>query len=539
MNEVKQATGLVLIVLAASQFLMTLDMSVMNVSMATVAADLGTTITGIQTAITLYTLIMATLMITGGKLGTILGRRRAFALGLVIYGIGTLTTALAPNLGVLLVGWSLLEGIGAALIMPAVVALVAANFPPERRPAAYGLIAAAGAMAVAAGPLIGGAVATYASWRYVFIGEAVIVVVILLYLRKIVDVAPQRVKLDLFGSLLSIVGLGLMVYGVLRSSEWGWVLAKPGAPTVFGGSPTIWLIGVGLLVTYGFFAWQSHLVRMGGSPLIDPAILRNTQLVGGLMSFFSQFLVQAGVFFAVPLFLSVVLELSALQTGLRILPLSIALLIAASGIPRLAPHASPRGVVRSGWLLVIAGIALLVAGMDPGASAAVVMIPMLLIGAGLGAMASQLGAVTVSAVDESQSGEVGGLQNTATNLGASLGTALIGSVLITFLSASALAGIEQNPDVPDEVQQQASTELAAGVPFLSDSQLTEALTEAGADQALTDEIVETNSTARLDGLRAAFGVAALLAIAALFFTGRLPTRPPGDLANTDQPEVLR
>ena len=145
-------SGFVLAVLASGQFLMTLDSSVMNVSIRQVAADVGTTVTGIQTAITLYTLVMASLMITGGKIGAIVGRRRAFSIGLVIYGAGSLTTALAPNLGVLLVGWSVLEGIGAALIMPAIVALVAGNFAPERRAAAYGMIAAAGAIAVAAGP---------------------------------------------------------------------------------------------------------------------------------------------------------------------------------------------------------------------------------------------------------------------------------------------------------------------------------------------------------------------------------------------------
>ena len=177
-SEAPGGSGLVLTVLAAGQFLMTLDSSVMNVSMATVANDLDTTITGIQTAITLYTLVMATLMISGGKVGTIIGRRRAFAIGLVIYGAGSLTTALAPNLPVLLIGWSLLEGIGAALIMPAIVALVAANFVAAKRAAAYGLVAASGAMAVAAGPLIGGAVTTFASWRYVFAGEVVLVVVI-------------------------------------------------------------------------------------------------------------------------------------------------------------------------------------------------------------------------------------------------------------------------------------------------------------------------------------------------------------------------
>ena len=187
-STTQAGSGLVLTVLASSQFLMTLDSSVMNVSMATVAEDVGTSITGIQTAITLYTLVMATLMITGSKLGSMMGRRRAFAVGLIIYGAGSLTTAFAPNLAVLLIGWSFLEGVGAALIMPAIVALVATNFPAQKRPAAYGLVAAAGAMAVAVGPLIGGAATTFASWRYVFVGEVVIVVLILLVLSKVVDV---------------------------------------------------------------------------------------------------------------------------------------------------------------------------------------------------------------------------------------------------------------------------------------------------------------------------------------------------------------
>ena len=155
------SAGLVLMTLASGQFLMTLDSSVMNVSIAQVAEDVGTTVTGVQTAITLYTLVMATLMITGGKIGSMIGRRKAFAIGCVIYGCGSLTTSLAPSLPVLIFGWSFLEGVGAALIMPAIVALVASNFAAADRPRAYGLVASAGAIAVAAGPLIGGAVTTY------------------------------------------------------------------------------------------------------------------------------------------------------------------------------------------------------------------------------------------------------------------------------------------------------------------------------------------------------------------------------------------
>ncbi len=532
--------GLVLAVLASSQFLMTLDSSVMNVSMPTVAADLGTTITGIQTAITFYTLVMATLMITGGKIGTIIGRRRAMGIGLVIYAAGSFTTAIAPNLTVLLIGWSVLEGIGAALIMPAIVALVASNFPAEKRAAAYGMVAAAGAVAVAAGPLIGGAVTTYASWRYVFIGEVVIVVAILAVLRKVRDVAPEPGRIDYFGSLLSVVGLGLFVYGVLRSGEWGWVIPKEGAPTFLNITLTIWCIAIGLLVVFGFLRWEGWLEAaltnnpQALQPLVRPGMLRNRQLTGGLGMFFSQFMIQAGAFFAVPLFLSVVLGLNAMQTGVRLVPLSIALLISAIGIPKFWPRANPRMVVRIGLFLTLLGVGFLVAGMDPEADAGVITIPMVLMGLGLGALASQLGAVTVSAVSQKETAEVGGLQNTATNLGASLGTALIGSVLIATLSSVALTGVADSPEVSAAVKGQISTELIGGVPFISDVQVDAALSAAGISQPEIDAITELNATARLEALQVAFALVGLVAIGALFITGRIPSKPPGA---QDAPEL--
>ena len=520
------SAGFVLFVLATGQFIMALDSSVMNVSIATVAEDVGTTVTGIQTAITLYTLVMACLMIPGGKIGSIIGRRRAFSIGCVIYAAGSLTTALAPSLPVLIFGWSFLEGIGAALIMPAIVALVAGNFEVAARPKAYGLIAAAAAMAIAVGPLIGGLVTTYASWRYVFVGEVVVIVILLVFARRVKD-APveRRPRLDLIGAVLCGIGLALIVFGVLRSSEWGWVVPKDGGTSWLGLSPTIWLILAGGFVLWLFLRWLSRLDRAGKEPLVDPALFRVRQLTGGLIMFFLQFLLQMGIFFIIPLFLSVVLGMTASQTGVRLLPLSAGLLLAAVGVPKRWPKASPRRVCRVGLLFILAGIMLLLAGIDLDASAAVVLVPMLLIGLGIGALASQLGAVTVSAVPDEKASEVGGLQNTSSQLGSSIGTALAGSIMIAVLTTSFLTGIQNNPNVPEEVKSKASVELVAGIPFISDADLEQAMEDAGQSAEVTQAALDANRQARIDGLDAALAVLAVIAVAALFFTSGVPKIP--------------
>ncbi|MGI6876696.1 MFS transporter [Amycolatopsis sp. 3B14] len=520
--------GTVLLTLAAGQFLMTLDTSVMNVSIATIANDLGTTVTGIQTAITLYTLVMAMLMVTGGKIGALIGRRRAFAIGCVVYGCGSLTTSLAPGLGVLIVGWSVLEGLGAVLIMPAIVALVASNFEQAQRPRAYGLVASAGAIAVAVGPLVGGLVTTYFSWRWVFAGEVLIVLVILVLARRMADPERgERPALDLSGTALSALGLGLVVFGVLRSGTWGWILPRPGAPALLGLSLVLWLVLAGGIVLWLFLLWEHRRVARGREPLVDPAMLGNRRLRAGLTVFSGQYLIQAGLFFVVPLFLSISLGLSTVETGLRLLPLSITLLAAAAGIPRLWPHISPRRVVRAGLVTLFVALVAFFAALDAGAGPEVTTVPMLLAGLGIGALASQLGSVTVSAVPDERSSEVGGLQNTFTNLGASLGTALAGSVLIAVLTSSFLDGIRDNPAVPPQVTAQAEVQLAGGAPFVSDAALEANLAAAGVPAPTAQGIVESNRDARIQGLRAAIAVLALAAVVAVFFTRRIPEEQPG------------
>jgi EmrB/QacA subfamily drug resistance transporter len=526
----RAGTG-VLLLLASTQFLMAVDSSVMNVSISALVEDLDTTVTAIQGVITAYTLVMAATMITGAKIGDILGRRRALRVGLVVYGCGSALTAVSPNVVVLLIGWSILEGLGAALIMPTLVALVAGNFTGRARAVAYATLAAAAAVAVAAGPIIGGFVTAYASWRWVFAAEVVIAGGILLGTRIIADVpAEEKPQLDVVGALLSALGLGMVVFGVLQSSAWGWVRPRipegPEATPQFAGlSAVTWLVLGGLLVLWIFVGWLRRRVRVGKEPLVDPALLSNQQLTGGLVVLFFQYVVMMGAFFTMPLFLSIVLGLDAFQTGLRMLPLSLALIVAAPAVPKLVPRAGPRRVVQVGLFAMLAAALLLAALLEEGAGAGITTVPFLLLGFGIGALASQLGNVVVSAVPVERGGEAGGLQYTAQNLGASLGTALIGAVVIAALGTFLLQGIRSSPELDAAIEQQAAISLSSGVDFVSSEQVEEALAETDLSADEQAAIVADYESAQLAALSRGMVALSFLVIVALFFTRRLPAEP--------------
>ena len=531
-DTTKERTGgvLVLGLLALTQFLMTLDASVMNVSISALVEDLDTSVTAIQGVITAYTLVMAAAMITGGKLGDLLGRRRALRIGLVVYACGSGLTALAPDVVVLLLGWSVIEGLGAALIMPTVTALIAGNFTGRARAGAYSTIAAAAAVAIALGPIIGGFVTAYYSWRWVFAAEVVIAAGILLGSRIIRDVpSDERPRLDLVGAFLSATGMGLLVFGVLQSGSWGWVRPRvaegPDAtPSLLGISAVTWLVVGGLLVLLAFVAWQRHRAASGASPLVDPSLFANRQLNVGLSVLLMQYLVMMGMFFAMPLFLSLCLGLDAFDTGVRMLPLSLALVVTAPAVPKLLPRASPRRVVQAGLLLMLAASLLLAARLEDGADASITTLPFLLMGAGMGAMASQLGNVIVSSAPVERGGEVGGLQYTAQNLGSSLGTALVGAIVISSLATLTIEGIQASPALTEPTKQEITSSLGSGVEFVSDADVEAALTEAGLPPPEAEAAGEVYATARLDALRNGMVVLSLFCILALFIGARLPRR---------------
>ena len=324
------------------------------------------------------------------------------------------------------------------------------------------------------------------------------------------------------------------MFGILKSGTWGVVQPKPEAPQWIGLSPVIWLLlggGVGLAL---FLRWESLRIGRGEGALLNPKLLGNIQMRSGVLSFLFMFLVQAGTFFVVPLFLSVALGLSAIETGVRLLPMSLTLLLFAAGVPKLFPDANPRRVVNAGFLLMFAGLVLLVSLLDIGAGPEIITGPLLLIGSGLGAMASQLGSVTVSAVPDEQSGEVGGVQNTGTQLGASIGTALAGAILISALTAAFFTGIQNNPAIPDNLAVNAQTQLATGVPFVSDNDLQKALDEANVPPETANAVVDENAQARIAGLRSALAVLALISLLALLFTRGIPTVQPGAEAEPER-----
>ncbi len=522
----------VLVVLALTQFVMTVDTTVMNVSITAVVRDLDTTVSDMQLAITLFTLVMAASMITGGRIGDMIGSARALKIGLVIYAIGSAITAISPSIGALIFGWSFLEGLGAALVMPAVAAQISTTVPLQRRPAAYGTIAAAAAAAVGLGPVIGGWVTTTYTWRYVFVAEVVICIGILVvagrFLGPPVEPAAEPPGLDPIGAVLSALGLGAIVFGIVRSSEWG-VIAPKSPPTIgsvtiapLGISPTVWLVFGGLLVLWGFMVVEGRRVAAGRDVLVPPTTFENRPLTSGLLVLLAQNSVQSGVFFALPLFLSIVLGLSPLDTGIALVPLSLSLIVGAMGTPRLAAGVSPRLLVRVGLLVVVAGVVALLASITVEATARSLALPLLILGLGVGILASQVGNIIISSVPSEESGLAGGLQYTASNLGASLGTAVVGVVLLLGLAGSAGKGIASIDSLATEEKAAISVAISSNAQFVSDDQLAVAIDRTPALAEEKQELLEVNRQARLAALRSAMVGVALGAIAALFATGHIP-----------------
>ncbi|MBK8294216.1 MAG: MFS transporter [Solirubrobacterales bacterium] len=512
-----------------AQFLMVLDTTVMNVSISEVVSDLDTTIADVQLAITAYALVMGSCMLIGAKLGDKIGRRKVFRIGLAVYGLGSLITALSPNLVALLFGWSGVEGIGAVLVIPAIAALTAATYEGKERALAYGILGGIAGAGAAAGPLIGGWVTTELSWRVVFAGETVMVLGILAASRGIADSpATDKSRLDGVGALLSVLGLGFVVFGILKGGEWGFVLPA-GALTIggteitpLGFSAVPFIIGIGVVLLGFFTVWEERRQRLGKPVLLSPDLLKIPQMRAGLFMQVTQNLIIAGTFFVLPLYLQVVVGKNAFETGVKLLPISLTMMAAAMLGPKLSERYSPKLVVQVGLGILGCAILGIMSTVSPELTGIGFGVSLAFFGIGTGLVMSQLGNVVMSSVGESRSSEAGGVQGAALNLGSSLGTALIGAVLLSGLATGFQENVAADPNITPAVKQQAAAKTEGGIAMVSIPELETATKDLGLPPDQVAAVSNSYGDAQIDALKKALFFASLFGFAGIWFARKLP-----------------
>jgi MFS family permease len=520
----------IIILLASVQFIFTLDTTFMNVSISTLVKDLHTSVSAIQAAITFYTLVMAAFMIAGAKLGDIIGRRRAFVLGLCVYAVGSGITSLAPNVYVLTFGWSLLEGLGAALAIPAMFSLITGNFAEgEARNRAYSALAAMAAIGAATGPIVGGLLTTYASWRLGFAGEVLVAVLVLLNSGEIKDSPLDGAKpnFDFVGFGLSASGLAIVVSGILLANSYGILRARQnfelfGVTIAHQGgvSPTVEFVLAGLLVLAGFGWWQTRQVKQGRAILINPELLKNRTVRAGSFSILMQQFLMAGVIFTLALILQISIGYNAFQTGLTIMPMSVAVLLVARVATNLRHTYAPRTMALAGFALIVAGVAFLGFRADKVASGWDFLLPLIFVGAGLGFTASQLTNLVQSSVKPDQTNEASGLSSTFQNLGSSLGTALAGSIAIAVLISVTQNLINQNATLNAQQKQAYSQAVQSQAEILSNAQVEQKL--VGQSQSVSNAVVSINSEARQKALGDSLIALSVIGLLGVLTSWRLP-----------------
>ena len=412
-----------LLPLALAQFICSFAGSNMNVMINDISEDLDTTVQGVQTAITIFLLVMAALMIPGGKLTDRWGRKRCFTVGLTIYGVGALLSAVAPGLGVLIVGNSILEGLGTALLIPPVYILTTMLFTDlTSRARAFGVVSGMGGIGAAAGPLLGGLITSAISWRAAFVFQALVVLAIVLLSRQLKDPAPPdptRVP-DTLGAVLSAVGLVLVVMGILAADDNGWL--------------TVVLVAAGALFIVAFFVHVRHREREGKEPLLSTALFRNRISNLGLITQNVQWLLLMGTSFVVSAYLQVVRGYDAIQTGVIFTAATLGILASSLAAERLAKRRPQRTLMAAGFATTIVGVVVLLALVKGSPSAWAFAPGLLLIGLGLGVMLTPSVNVVQSAFPEPQQGEISGLSRCISNLGSTLGTAVAGTILVAGLT---------------------------------------------------------------------------------------------------------
>jgi EmrB/QacA subfamily drug resistance transporter len=548
MNE--NTTGfrkwLPLIILSLALMIIVLDTTILNVSLRTIIADLGTTIQKIQWVITAYSLTLAALTITGGRFGDLFGRKRMFMLGAIIFAVGSFITSISHSVGMMITGEAIIEGIGAALMMPATSSLIMANYKGRDRQLAFGVWGGIAAGAAALGPVIGGWLTTNYSWRWAFRINVFVAVVLVLgaFLIKESYDTKEKPEIDLGGIIFSSLGLLLLVFGFIESSTYGWFYAK--APFMVGpfvvsllGNVSIVIFSIvwGLFFLLLFILWEIRRERKGHTPLVSMALFSNSQFTVGATTMAIVSLGQAGLSFALPVFFQAVKNLDAFHTGLAMLPMSLALLIAAPASAYFAKHFAPKRIIQVGLIIEAIAFYIMILGVNVTSSVWAIAPGLALYGVGIGFLISQVSNITLSAVSVEQAGEASGVNGTLRTVGATLGSAILGAILLSTLSTNLVKGVEASSVIPDQLKpslSQAVSQQTSSIEFGSGS----ATTNNSVSPAITKEIKTISEEATVQSSHITMYYGIVFVLIALLLSTKLPGSKNIESIETEKPVVV-
>ena len=502
------------ILLAMAMFVLVVDTSLMNVSISAVVEDLDATVSGVQSAIALEALVSAAFILIGSKIGDLFGRKRAYVLGLLGYAAGALSMAFAQNVLTIVICWAILGGLGASLLLPSMQSLIHGNFEGEAQKQVYALVGAAAAIAAAVGPLIGGFITTFLSWRVAFLGEAVVIAIVLSGIRLVRDVKYTGDRgIDPVGALLSIFGMGGIVLGILVWED--------------GSEAVGALLGGGALALAAFAWWLVRRKRRGRPALIDPGLFESKHFRLGISGQLMQQIALGGTMIALPIFLQMVLEYNALQAGLSLAPLSLSMFALSLLAGKKAKDKRPPNVILIGFALLLLGLVVLLPIVPRAESGWYLVIPLAVAGCGLGLLVSQLNNYTLSPISQERVSEAAGVNSAGGSFGLSFGLACAGAVMLASLAAIFTDMAQDSEVLPPAEQEQVADRLDEDAELMSNTQLEELL--VGQPVPIQEEIIRINDDARPLALQLALIVpiaAAAIGIVTALRMRRLPDLEP-------------
>ena len=498
-----------MVVLSLALMIIIIDTTVLNVSLRTIVNDLHSNLQGMQWVITAYSLTLAALTVTGGRLGDLFGRKKMFMLGAIIFAVGSFITSISHSVGMMLAGESVIEGVGAALMMPATASLLVSNYRGRDRAVAFGIWGGIAAASSAIGPIFGGFLTSHYSWRWAFRINVFVAIAMLIGSTIIAEGRDraERAELDFLGVFLSSVGLLSFVYGIIESSTYGWWHAKEAfalfghtLPAGLSPTPFALVLGIFLLVIFGW--WQNNAERHGRTPLVSMHLFQNVQFTAGatVMAFLSFGMV--GLIFAVPVFLQSVQSLDAFHTGLALLPMSLTMLFVAPTSAVLTKKFAPKRLIQTGLLVAVMASVVLHFSIVSTSGAASFIPGLVLFGVGMGLVMAQASNVTLSAVSVELAGEASGVNNTLRQVGSSFGSAIIGAVLLSTLSSSLASGVSKSTVIPDSIKPVLSAKVAAQASGVELSGVNTA-TSGSVSPTISNELTHIAHQASADGARRA------------------------------------